>query len=194
MHYPTHSIGGLLSVMNARLTRVSALGHAYPDDDWFRADTKSANRFGNETALFRCDNGAAVRIAEYRRIGHAGREAFNLFGTQGSFREGADGGCHWLTKERATALSVAEMRDPLPPEVVDAYEAGQAGDSDIYGGHGGSHVYLVNEFVQAIAAARRPAIHAWEAARYFVPGVIAHQSALRDGEWLPVPDFGDPPV
>jgi hypothetical protein len=47
--------------------------------------------------------------------------------------------------------------------------------------------------VEAVAADRRPAIHAWEAARYFVPGIIAHRSALRGGELLKIPDFGDPP-
>lgn len=33
----------------------------------------------------------------------------------------------------------------------------------------------------------------WEASRYMVMGVMAHQSALRDGETLDVPDFGDAP-
>jgi len=197
LHYPTHSIGGLLSVMgamgNARLTEVSAIGHSYPGDDWFREDTESGNVFANETALFRCSNGAAVRIAEYRRIGHAGREAFSLFGTEAGFREDAAGGCRWVTREGAMAVSVTEMREPLPPEVREAYRRGGLEDEHLLGGHGGSHAYLVNEFVQAIAANRRPVIHAWEAARYFVPGIIAHQSALRDGELLKIPDFGDPP-
>lgn len=201
LHYPTHSIGGLLSAMDAwdsdaaRLTEVSAIGHAYADDDWFAPDTESGNTFANETALFRCANGAAVRLCEYRRIGHVGREAFSLFGTQASFREGADGACHWVTKDGATALSPDQMREPLPGPVMDAYRRGAVSESDrgIYGGHGGSHAHLVHEFVQAIAAGRRPAIHAWAASRYFVPGIIAHQSALRDGELLKIPDFGPPP-
>ena len=192
MHYPTHSIGGLLSVLGARLTEVSAVGLHVPGDDWFRADTESGNRFGNETALFRCSNGAAVRIAEYRRIGHPGREAFQLFGTEGCFRDGADG-CHWLTRAVATPLTIEEMRDPLPPEVHAAFGQGSDGDSGVYGGHGGSHAYLVHEFVESVAAGRTPAINAWEAARYFAPGIMAHKSALRDGELLKIPDWGDPP-
>jgi predicted dehydrogenase len=202
MHYPTHSIGGLLSVMaavdndSARLTEVSAIGHAYADDDWFSPDTESGNTLANETALFRCANGAAVRICEYRRIGHAGREAFSLFGTDAGFREGADGRCHWTTKHGAAELSTTEMRAPLPAEVMNSYRRGAAAETGrgIYGGHGGSHAYLVDEFVRAIATGRRPAMHAWEAARCFVPGIIAHQSALRDGELLKIPDFGSPPV
>ena len=84
------------------------------------------------------------------------------------------------------------MRDPLPLEVVDAFRAIKQ-DSDFYGGHGGSHAYLVHEFVDAIAHDRMPAIHAWQAVRYMAAGVMAHKSAQRDGELLSVPDWGDAP-
>ncbi|HUW56202.1 MAG TPA: hypothetical protein VMZ92_06170, partial [Planctomycetota bacterium] len=82
------------------------------------------------------------------------------------------------------------MRDPLPTEVVEAF-AGPG--KDFYGGHGGSHAYLVHEFVDAIAHERTPAINAWEAVRYMAAGVMAHKSALKDGEILDVPDWGDAP-
>jgi hypothetical protein len=32
----------------------------------------------------------------------------------------------------------------------------------------------------------------WAAARYNLPGIIAHESALREGELLSIPDLGDP--
>jgi len=38
-----------------------------------------------------------------------------------------------------------------------------------------------------------PPNHIWAAARYCAPGIVAHESARRDGERLPIPDFGDPP-
>ncbi len=38
-----------------------------------------------------------------------------------------------------------------------------------------------------------PPNNVWEAARYMVPGLIAHDSSVRGGELLQVPDFGDPP-
>jgi hypothetical protein len=85
------------------------------------------------------------------------------------------------------------MRDPLPAEVVEAFRSVSA-KSDFYGGHGGSHAHLVHEFVDAIANARRPAINAWEAVRYMAAGVMAHESAQRDGEILAVPDWGDAPA
>jgi len=193
MHYPTHSIGGFLSVMKARVTEVSAFGFVYPNDDWFRQDTIYGNLFGNETAFFRLSNEATARVCEYRRIGHYGREGFQIFGTEGCFTDGP-GGCHWVTQSGAEPVTTEEMRDPLPPEVLAALRGDRASDQEAYGGHGGSHAYLVHEFVESLATGRMPVINIWEAVRYFAPGVMAHKSALKDGELLKVPDWGYPPV
>ena len=189
MHYPTHSLGGLLSVMKAHATKVSAIGFVCPNDDWHRADTEAGNVFGDETAFIQLNNNAVVRLCEYRKIGHYGREAFQLFGTEGSFTDGP-AGCHWVTRDGKTPLSVEQMRQPLPEDVLAAWRRGTAGE-DVYGGHGGSHAYLVHEFVQSLAEDRQPVIHLFQALRFFVPGIMAHKSAMRGGEWLNVPDFGE---
>lgn len=60
-------------------------------------------------------------------------------------------------------------------------------------GHDGTHVFLVNDFVRSVVARRLPPNHVWLAARYNAPGIVAHESAKRDGERLPIPDFGLPP-
>jgi predicted dehydrogenase len=193
MYYPTHSIGGFLSVMpNTHITKVSAVGYVYPDDDWFRDDTIWGTKFSNETALCKLSNGAVARVCEYRRIGHDEREAFRLFGTEGSFTD-ASGEYHWVTKRGKTAVSVSEMRDPLPDDVIKAFRTEKFPDIDIYGHHGGSHPYLVHEFVDAVASQRTPAINAWISARFFAPGIMAHKSAMKEGQWLDVPDWGNPP-
>ena len=97
-----------------------------------------------------------------------------------------------MTKTGRTALSTEDMREPLPQEVHSAFEA--ASPNSVYGGHGGSHAFLADEFVEAVAHDRHPAINVWEAVRYMAPGVMAHKSALRGGEVLDVPDWGDPPA
>ena len=60
-------------------------------------------------------------------------------------------------------------------------------------GHGNSHAFLIHEFVQAIVEDRHPSVNAWESAAYTAPGIIAHESALRDGEPMKIPDFGAAP-
>ena len=52
----------------------------------------------------------------------------------------------------------------------------------------------MDDFVRAVVDGTLPPVNAWVAARYTLPGIIAHQSALRGGERLSIPDLGDPPV
>ncbi|BAS16135.1 oxidoreductase domain protein [Arthrobacter sp. Hiyo8] len=60
-------------------------------------------------------------------------------------------------------------------------------------GHEGSHQFLVDDFVTAVNKGSLPPVNAWVAARFTLPGVVAHESALRGGERLPIRDFGDAP-
>ncbi|MEK7397823.1 MAG: Gfo/Idh/MocA family oxidoreductase [Candidatus Poribacteria bacterium] len=190
MHYPTHSVSGPMSAMKAHATKVCAYGwNSQNDDESFELSST------NETALFQMSNGSSMRICEYRRVGQPCREMFNILGTKGCFygAEGNWGENKWFNLWEKTVLSVEEMRDPLPDDVYKAYQMGGK-VTDVYGGHGGSHAYLANEFVDAVANKRQPAINAWEAVRYMSAGVMAHKSALKDGELLDVPDWGDAPA
>ena len=57
------------------------------------------------------------------------------------------------------------------------------------GGHGGSHGYLTNEFVMALVEDREPLIDVYEGIAMTAPGIVAHQSALQNGERLTIPNF-----
>ena len=67
-------------------------------------------------------------------------------------------------------------RPPLPPSMAP-------------GGHGGSHGPLCNEFVLSILENRKPLIDVAWALNMTVPGVVAHQSALKDGELMKIPQY-----
>jgi hypothetical protein len=67
-------------------------------------------------------------------------------------------------------------RPPLPPGVSG-------------GGHGGSHGHLMNEFVTAILQDRPPLVDIAMALHMTVAGLVAHQSALKDGELLKIPEY-----
>ncbi len=180
MHYPTHSVSGPISVMKAHALKVCCWG--------LNADVnKRDNDYNNETALFYMSNGTTMLIKEHRQIGHQNLESFSLYGTDGCYVDRS-----WRNKRETIPLTTDDMRDPLPDDVIKAFKAFH-GDDGFYGGHGGSHAYLVHEFISSIANGRQPAINAWEAARYMAAGVMAHKSALRDGEILAVPDWGDAP-
>ncbi len=65
-----------------------------------------------------------------------------------------------------------------------------------YGNHAhfNSHPFLVDDFVRAVVDNKLPPNNAWDAARYMIPGLIAHESALQGGKLLNIPDFGDAPA
>lgn len=196
MHYPTHSTSGPVCVMKTHAVKVTAYGYRNRNQDPYFFDSA----FSNETALFKMSNNATVRICEFREVAGsiADSETFRILGTRASFCEN-----RWMENFRdapltakplaVKPLTVDEMRDPLPPEVYAAFVKSSK-SSDVYGGHGGSHACLAHEFVDAVAHRRYPATNIWEAVRYMAMGVVAHQSALRDGETLDVPDWGDAPA
>jgi len=73
-----------------------------------------------------------------------------------------------------SALDLA--KPPLPPSVDP-------------GGHGGSHGYLCEEFVNSILQERAPLINVAWALNMTVAGIVAHQSALKDGELMRIPQY-----
>jgi hypothetical protein len=56
-------------------------------------------------------------------------------------------------------------------------------------GHGGSAVFISAEFVNALLEDREPEIDLYQSLAMTVPGIVAHQSAFKDGEQLAVPQF-----
>ena len=180
--YITHSTSGIISVTGAHMTDVSAMGYTDSEDDgWWRKDTVTGNLFSNETSLFRMSNGAMARVCEFRRIGHSGAVRFRFFGTEGSF-EADVSGARWCHKGGWEPVEMTLHHEPLPEPLA----------SNL-GGHQGSHAYLVHEFVDSIVNDRHPRTNVWEAVRYCAPGLVAHQSALKDGETMRIPDWGDAP-
>jgi len=67
-------------------------------------------------------------------------------------------------------------RPPLPPGVGG-------------GGHGGSHGHLTNNFIESILLDKKPIVDICDALNMTLSGVIAHKSALKDGEWMKIPQY-----
>lgn len=60
-------------------------------------------------------------------------------------------------------------------------------------GHNGTHQFLIDDFCRAVETGKLSPTNIWEVARYNIPGLLAHQSALQGGVTLDVPDLGEPP-
>lgn len=215
MHYPTHSTSLIVSVTGAFMTHVSCQGFVDAHEDGLFDPNANLyrNPFSNESALFKMSDGSICRINEFRRIGHPGTVRMSLHGTEGSYEE-QHGSQAWLTKD---AKQAETLNDLLHCGEIPASDISGAMANVVSGGthlsvsavhpvarlpreflglpngHCGSHQFLVDDFVTACVAGTLPPNNIWDAARYVIPGLIAHESALRGGELLEVPDFGDPP-
>lgn len=218
MLYPTHSIGGVLGAWDTHATSVSCVGviDERGDGVFDRDISQFRNDFSNASALFELAAGGSMRINEFRRVGypsHLRESRFRFFGTEGSFEELATV-AFWQTKDgvqdvSALVESAASLShdDPslahVDPALRDAFVSGYAPVHDpsrvpaevrsLPNGHEGSHHFLVDDFVSAVATNTLPPVNAWTAARFTLPGIIAHESALRGGERLEIPDLGDAP-
>ena len=212
MFYPTHSLGMVLSVTRSYAQKVSAFGwEDHHADGIFDPEVNQwKNPFSNESGLFHMADNSICRINEFRRIGTPGVEGMRLYGTEGSYEEITDAK-KWVVKDRAATVDLTEKlacRD-VPAEqfwpelagknaqvmgVSDAHPVAvlPATYANLKNGHCGSHLFLINEFVNALHEDRRPVVDVYQAARYYVPGLIAHESALKGGILLDVPDFGNP--
>ena len=216
MFYPTHSVSMVVSVTGAHVTQVAALGFVdQHDDGLFNADMNVwHNAFSNESALCRMSDGSIARFNEFRRIGHPGTVGLSVYGTQGSYEEQVNGQV-WVTKNREETIDLADLLSPRG--VIESSREGQMGKltgsdgthvgssrvhpvhllpkefMDLPSGHAGSHQFLVHDFVSACVQGTLPPNNVWQAARYLVPGLIAHESAQHGGQVMEVPDFGDPP-
>ena len=56
-------------------------------------------------------------------------------------------------------------------------------------GHGGSHPHLVQEFIGSIIEEREPLLNAKVSANITAVGICGHESCLRDGEKITLPQF-----
>ena len=59
------------------------------------------------------------------------------------------------------------------------------------GGHGSSEYYLVQDFLRSIEQDTTPAIDVVRAMDMTVPGLIAHEAAMKGGIWMDVPRITD---
>ncbi|MGA2656214.1 MAG: Gfo/Idh/MocA family oxidoreductase [Verrucomicrobiota bacterium] len=166
--YPTHSNAYYVCVTGGSFTEVSCLGlpsvipHLQPENNRF------GNPFGTEIALLRTSEGGMARMGVSWDTPGYGGEVGRVRGQRGSMTGLEYQGVEKDLPERDCP--------PLPPGVAP-------------GGHGGSHGHLMNEFVTAILEDRKPLVDIAQALNMTVAGIISHQSALKNGELMKIPQF-----
>jgi hypothetical protein len=165
--YPTHSNAYYVGVTGGSFTEVSCMGIPSKHEHLQPTNNPYKNPFGTEIALFRTSEAGMARMAVSWDTAGAGGEMGRVRGELGSFYGKYEG----LTKNLPNT-----RRPPLPPTVEP-------------GGHGGSHGYLTNEFISAILEDRQPLADIAQSLNMTVSGIVAHQSALKGGMLMKVPQY-----
>ena len=221
MTYPTHSTSMILGSCGAHALKVAAFGYVdRTDPDIFgKGMNYWDNPFSNTSMLLSLSNGAVARVSENRRIAWRDPPTYiSCFcGTAASYEFSLDRHSYVrMPGNDAVYEDVSELLNPpdltLHRNDADFYErlvngAFAKGAAPIQSAaripealngfstdHGGTHKYMVDDFCRACVTGKLSPTNAWQAARYNLPGLTAHKSAIAGGEVLPVPDPGDPPA
>jgi len=165
--YPTHSTAYYVSVTGGSFTEVSCMGAPSVIDTFRPENNGYKNPFGTEVALFRTTEGGMSRIVMSWDTPGAHGVVGRVRGQRGSFYDEYEG------QEKNLPDT---QRPALPPGVNP-------------GGHKGSHGLLTDEFVTAILQDRKPWVDIAQSLNMTVCGIVAHQSALRDGELMKIPQY-----
>jgi predicted dehydrogenase len=197
MHYPTHTTSQWVGVTGERLVEVSC--HGWGDGDPILCDNAYRNPFWNESAMFRTSAGHAFRCNIWWKGAHRGCERAQWIGDRMSFYSAHPNGVGPVIVRSSEQTERDDAGFERKAPTFERYSQTPWWKTDLLpeplrhdSGHEGSHTFLTHEFIDSLVRGRRPAIDVYEALAYTVPGIVAHQSALRQGKQLKIPQFKRP--
>jgi predicted dehydrogenase len=202
MYYATHCVGPVLAITKAEAETVSCFGSG--------TIRKELHDFYNSPFAvesthikFRNSDLSALVYRSLFDTARQYRESFEVYGSKKSVEwpliEGKPLVVH--TAKKPEPEIPEEVHSPdyahLLPKEIQAFTTHGVYDSGdnqhlsfLQGaGHGGSHPHLVHEFLSALIAGREPYPNARQSANITCVGILAHESALKNGEVIPLPDF-----
>lgn len=194
MLYPTHCTAFLVSVTGARLTHVSATG--WGDNSDLLKNNPYKNPFWNETAFFQTNQNIPFRVEVNWKGALVEAERAEWRGDAMSFFYPDGRSKNFTVVTAGTDLGKDDAGFTHKHNVAEVYEVPKWWQTDLLpeplrhdSGHEGSHTFITHEFVDAIIRNREPEVNVYEALAYTAPGIVAHQSALKNGEHMKIPNF-----
>lgn len=202
MHYATHCVGPVLGLTRAEAEYVSCFGSGTIREELHQHYNSP---FAVETThiKFRNSDLSAHIYRSLFDVARQYRESFEVYGSKKSVE--------WpLIEHDPLVLHTAKRPEPeipeaiscpdfahLLPKAIQPFTTGGVYDADEHqhlsftqgAGHGGSHPHLVHEFLMALVEGKDPYPNAVQSANITCVGILAHESALKGGELIRLPDF-----
>jgi predicted dehydrogenase len=176
--YCAHCLGPILTLMKDRAVKVSGMHsgfHRFPD----RKDKPGF--LDMEVAIFQTEKGKVIKILRSQTPVRPHMVWYTLYGTKGSVENG-----------RFNKNGVLYLQDEMGEEnkahtpFYDTIDIDAPKEANT-GGHGTSEYYLIRDFINAVKNNTQPPIDVARSLDFTVPGIIAHQSALKGGKLMDVP-------
>jgi predicted dehydrogenase len=194
--YGTHAISPLLVIGGWKADYVIGHGSGTLSDD---LSSRYGSPYPVETVTIRMkdsDVAAEATRSLYETVRQY-RESFDVYGSKMAYEweqiadEGAvlfEGGedARRVFAPDADDLLIEQLKPFTKKEVI----LNKDNVSFIQGaGHGGSHPHLVQAFVNAVRDGSTPLLDAVMSANITAAGILGHESALRGGERISLPEF-----
>lgn len=202
MHYATHCVGPCMALTRDEAEYVSCFGSGTIRKELI---PKYNSPFAVETTHIKFRNSdLTARIhRSLFDVARQYRESFDVYGTKQAFEwpliEGEDPVLHTAKKPEPEIPERVKVPDyaHLLPEEIQPFTTGGVYDADDHqhlsftqgAGHGGSHPHLAHEFITALIEDRDPYPNAVQSANWTCVGICAHESALKGGEIVRLPEF-----
>ena len=197
MHYATHCVGPCLALVGGEAEYVSCFGSGRIDE---KLIGKYKSPFAVESTHIKYA-GSDISARIYRSLFNTARqyrESFDVYGSKQSFEwplvEGEEPILH--SGEEPRRVKVPDYAHRLPKEIQAFTTKGVYDmEENVHlsfkqgGGHGGSHPHLAHEFVAALLENRDPFPNAVQSANWTSVGICAHESALKGGAIVNLPEF-----
>ena len=178
--YCAHTLGPLLLLMDDRIVKACGLTSGFNK----MLDYKDHPGFLDiEVGLFQTQKGAIVKILRSQVASRPHMVWYSLYGTKGHLENQRDRGAGLYFVE--DEMDKHKGGEEFPCPVVDP----NAPEEAKKGGHGTSEYYMIRDFLDSVEKAERPPIDIIRSIDFTIPGIVAHESAIKGGKWMDVPLF-----
>jgi predicted dehydrogenase len=196
MHYATHAVSPCLALVNGEAEHVVCFGSGRIADSLI---AKYGSPFAAQSALFKVRN-QQLAFEVTRSLFETARqlkEGFDVYAEKISYEwtqvEGEEP--VMFVGETPHRVKLPDYAHLLPEPIRKFTTRGVYDDDNVHRsfiqgrGHGGSHPHLVHEFVSSVIEGRPSFPDVYQSMNWTCAGICAHESAMRGGEIVPVPNF-----
>jgi predicted dehydrogenase len=214
MFYGTHAIGPLVMLADSPIVCVRGLGSGTMREELHK---QYGNPFPIETMQIEFASGLKAEVTRSLfETAHDYTEQFTVYGSKKSFewqqienekpvlhtllppRNGEDGkplrGLPVKVERIPTGNYHILLPEPIRRFTVKSEDYDETNpqlslNCDASGGHGGSHPHMVHEFIRSILENRKAWVNEINGANIVAAGIAAHESAMKGGEIITIPNF-----